>query len=132
MKISDGHCPLNRGERIDDLQRDGYVIIQNPDKFCFGVDAVLLSGFARIRDKDCVLDMGTGNGIIPILLAAKTGADSIVGLEIQPDSADMSTKIKAKLMHLSVRLFQLPVFKIIPPVQADCSTVLSVINNYSA
>ena len=107
MKISDGHCPLNPGERIDDLQRDGYVIIQNPDKFCFGVDAVLLSGFARIRDKDCVLDMGTGNGIIPILLAAKTGADSIVGLEIQPDSADMAQRsVRLNNLEDRVRIVQ--------------------------
>ena len=59
-------------ERIDDLQRNGYRIIQNPDKFCFGMDAVLLSGFARAKEGSSVLDMGTGTGIIPILMEART------------------------------------------------------------
>ena len=65
---------LRENERIDDLQRNQLKIIQNPDKFCFGMDAVLLSGFARIRPGDKVLDLGTGTGIIPILLSAKTKA----------------------------------------------------------
>ena len=60
------------GERFDELQRNGYRIIQNPAKFCFGMDAVLLSGFARAKRGERVLDLGTGTGIIPILMAAKT------------------------------------------------------------
>ena len=59
-------------ERLDDLQRSGYHIIQNPKKFCFGMDAVLLSGFAKAKPGDNVLDIGTGTGVIPILMAAKT------------------------------------------------------------
>ena len=55
------------GERVDDLQ-NGLYVIQNPEKFCFGMDAVLLSGFADIRQNEKVLDMGTGTGIIPFLL----------------------------------------------------------------
>ena len=58
------------GERVDDLQ-NGLYVIQNPEKFCFGMDAVLLSGFADIRQNEKVLDMGTGTGIIPFLLKAK-------------------------------------------------------------
>lgn len=81
---------LKSGERIDDLQRNGYRIIQNPGRFCFGMDAVLLSGYARVRSGDDVVDLGTGTGIIPILLAAKTQAAHIVGLEIQEDSVDMA------------------------------------------
>lgn len=54
-------------ERLDDLQRSGYHIIQNPKKFCFGMDAVLLSGFAKAKPGDNVLDIGTGTGVIPIL-----------------------------------------------------------------
>ena len=83
---------LKENERIDDLQPNGYRIIQNPDKFCFGMDAVLLSGFARAKEGSRVLDMGTGTGIIPILLAAKTGAAHLTGLEIQEESADMARR----------------------------------------
>lgn len=81
---------LKENERIDDLQRNGYCIIQDPDRFCFGMDAVLLSGFATVKDGARVLDLGTGTGIIPILLEAKTGAVHLTGLEIQADSADMA------------------------------------------
>lgn len=83
---------IKENERIDDLQRNHYKIIQNPDKFCFGMDAVLLSGFVRVKEGDRVLDLGTGTGIIPILLEAKTKASGLVGLEIQPESADMAAR----------------------------------------
>ena len=63
---------LREGERIDDLERNGYGIIQKKGAFCFGMDAVLLSGFAAVRKGERVLDLGTGTGIIPILLEAKT------------------------------------------------------------
>lgn len=77
-------------ERIDDLQRKGYKIIQNPEKFCFGMDAVLLSSFAAVKEGENVLDMGTGTGIIPILLEAKTEGKHFTGLEIQSESAEMA------------------------------------------
>ena len=77
-------------ERIDDLQRKGYKIIQNTEKFCFGMDAVLLSSFAFVKAGEKVLDMGTGTGIIPILLEAKTEGEHFTGLEIQPESAEMA------------------------------------------
>lgn len=83
---------LKSGERFDDLQRNGYKIIQNPEKFCFGMDAVLLSGFVKASAGDNILDMGTGTGIIPILLSAKTEAAHITGLEIQKESADMAER----------------------------------------
>ena len=83
---------LKERERLDDLQMKGYRIIQHPDKFCFGMDAVLLSGFARVYPGERVLDLGTGTGVIPILLEAKTKGSRFCGLEIQPESADMARR----------------------------------------
>ena len=83
---------LKAGERIDDLQRNGYGIIQNPEKFCFGMDAVLLSGFCHIGPDEQVLDIGTGTGIIPILLQAKGKGEHFTGIEIQEESADMARR----------------------------------------
>lgn len=83
---------LQPGERIDDLERNGYRIIQNPEKFCFGMDAVLLSGFAKIRNNARVLDMGTGTGIIPILLKSREKGTHFTGLEIQKECADMASR----------------------------------------
>ena len=76
-------------ERIDDLQ-NGYYVIQDPDKFCFGMDAVLLSGFAKVKKGETALDLGTGTGIIPILLKTKTNGKHFTGLEIQKECADMA------------------------------------------
>ena len=79
-------------ERLDELHRNGYYIIQNSEKFCFGMDAVLLSGFVQVKPNETVLDLGTGTGIIPILLEAKTDGSHFTGLEIQPESADMAKR----------------------------------------
>lgn len=94
---------LYEGERIDDLQRNGYRIIQNRDGFCFGMDAVLLSGFARVKEREHALDLGTGTGIIPILLEAKTPGEHFTGLEIQKRSADMARR-SVELNGLSNRI----------------------------
>ena len=83
---------LKDGERLDDLQRNGYQIIQNPNKFCFGMDAVLLSGFASVKPGEKALDLGTGTGIIPILLEAKTEGSHFTGLEIQAEMAEMASR----------------------------------------
>ena len=83
---------LKNGERIDDLQRNNLKIIQNPEKFCFGMDAVLLSGFVNAKKGGRLLDLGTGTGILPILLSAKTEMSELTGLEIQPESADMASR----------------------------------------
>ena len=83
---------LKDEERLDDLQINGYEIIQHPGKFCFGMDAVLLSNFARVKKGEKAIDLGTGTGIIPILLTAKTEGDQFVGLEIQDESADMARR----------------------------------------
>ncbi|HJB29670.1 MAG TPA: tRNA1(Val) (adenine(37)-N6)-methyltransferase [Candidatus Blautia faecavium] len=82
---------VKQGERVDDLQ-NGYFVIQDPEKFCFGMDAVLLSGFARVKEGEKVLDMGSGTGIIPILLRAKTKGEHFTGLEIQEECAEMARR----------------------------------------
>ena len=94
---------LKENERIDDLQRNGYKIIQNPEKFCFGMDAVLLSDFAKAKAGARVLDLGTGTGIIPILMEAKSKAEHFTALEIQEESADMA-KRSVCLNHLENKI----------------------------
>lgn len=83
---------LKQDERIDDLQYKGYKIIQNPKEFCFGVDAVLLANFPIVKKGSMVVDLGTGSGIIPVLIAAKTNAKKIIGVEIQSHLADMAKR----------------------------------------
>lgn len=83
---------IKEHERVDDLQRCGYKIIQNPEAFCFGMDAVLLSSFAKVFEKERAIDLGTGNGIIPILLRGKTAGRDFTGLEIQEESADLARR----------------------------------------
>ena len=79
-------------ERLDDLQIRGYEIIQSPGRFCFGMDAVLLSAFANVKKHEKALDLGTGTGILPILLEAKYPGLHYTGLEIQEESADMARR----------------------------------------
>lgn len=83
---------LKQGERIDNLLRNGYRLIQDPERFCFGMDAVLLSSFAKVKPGEAVLDFGTGNGVIPILMEAKTDGKKFFGLEIQEESADLARR----------------------------------------
>lgn len=94
---------LKPGERLDDLQIGGLELIQDPEKFCFGVDAVFLSDFARVKPGETVLDMGTGNGIIPILLSAKTQGKRFTGLEIQEETAEMARR-SVRHNHLEDRI----------------------------
>lgn len=82
---------VKENERVDDLQ-NGYYIIQDPEKFCFGMDAVLLSGFSRIKKGETVFDMCTGTGIIPVLLSAKTQGKNFIGMEIQEECAEMAQR----------------------------------------
>ena len=79
------------GERVDDLQ-NGLFVIQDPKKFCFGMDAVLLSGFARVKKGEVALDMGTGTGIIPSLLSDLTDWEHFTVLEIQHECAEMADR----------------------------------------
>ena len=83
---------IKQGERIDDLHRNGYLIIQNTKMFCFGIDAVLLSGFAQVKKGENMIDLGTGTGVIPILLEAKTKGNHFTGIEIQKESVEMARR----------------------------------------
>ena len=95
---------LKENERIDDLELNNLKIIQNKNGFCFGMDSVLLSDFAKnIKPNTKVIDLGTGTGILPILLSAKTKASKIVGIEIQEDVANMANR-SVELNNLQNRL----------------------------
>ena len=84
---------LKKDERIDDLEYSGLKIIQKENGFCFGIDSILISDFAKeIKSGSVGLDLGTGTGIISILLAAKTNLNKIIGIEVQKDIANMVTK----------------------------------------
>ena len=111
---------LKENERIDDLEYKGFKIIQNPNYFCFGVDAVLLSEFAKeIKEDVTVVDLGTGNGILGILLCAKTKLKKIFGIEIQKKICDMA-KRSIKMNKIEDR------FEII---NADIKTVYNEFKN---
>lgn len=94
---------LKDEERLDDLQRNGYQIIQKKDGFCFGMDAVLLSGFAAVKPGEKAIDLGTGTGIIPILLEAKYEGEHYTGLEIQDEVSEMAARSVA-LNHLEEKV----------------------------
>ena len=95
---------LKENERIDDLEFNNLKIIQNEKEFCFGMDAVLLSDFAKeIKQNSKIIDLGTGTGILPILLSGKTEDTKIVGIEIQEKMSEMATR-SVKLNNLENRI----------------------------
>ena len=95
---------LEENERIDDLEFKNLKIIQNKTGFCFGIDSVLLSDFAKNINKNAkVIDLGTGTGIINILLSGKTEAKEFVGVEIQNEVAEMARR-SIKLNNLENRI----------------------------
>ena len=94
---------LKETERIDDLQLKGLKLIQDKTGFCFGIDAVLLANFAKVKNNAKVVDLGTGTGIIPILIAGKSTASKIIGVEIQEEVYEMATR-SVKLNNLEDRV----------------------------
>ncbi|GHV43434.1 methyltransferase [Clostridia bacterium] len=92
MKLLENGVTLEDNERLDDLRRNGYRLIQNPDLFSFGTDSVVLSSFCKIKRGETALDLCTGNGVIPILLCAKTEARHVTGIELQHESVVLAQK----------------------------------------
>lgn len=80
------------GERLDDLQNNGLYLIQNPSQFCFGMDAILLAHYAKVKKGAKVLDFCTGNGIIPVLMSALCKNATFTGLELQKEVAEMAMR----------------------------------------
>ncbi len=114
---------LKENERIDDLEIKNMKIIQNEEGFCFGIDSVLLSDFAKeIKDNSRCIDLGTGTGILGILLCAKTNLKEIIGVEIQEEVAEMAER-SIKLNNLEDR------FKILNMDLKDIITTDSVERN---
>ena len=97
---------LKENEKIDDLEFKNLKIIQNKDGFCFGIDSILLTDFAKnIKNNAKVLDLGTGTGIIPILLYGKTKNTKFVGVEIQPEVAEMANRsVKLNLLENNIEI----------------------------
>ena len=97
---------LKPGERLDDLQ-NGYWMIQNPSLFCYGIDAVLLASYAKVKRGERAMDFCTGSGIVPILLKAKTNGEHFFGLEIQEYSAEMAQRsVRYNHLENDVEIFQ--------------------------
>lgn len=118
---------IKHHERVDDLGIGGLRIIQNPSAFCFGMDAVLLSDYAKVQKHEKkVVDLGTGTGIIPILLSAKCMAEQIIGVEIQKDMSHMA-KRSVQLNNLEQRLQILnqDLKQVVPSIGAGTADVVT-------
>ncbi len=89
---TDMEVSIQDNERLDDLQYAGLRLIQRPGEYCFTSDAVLLSNYARVRAGGTIVDLGTGNGVIALLVAAKTAAAQVVGIELQPEVARLAQR----------------------------------------
>ena len=110
---------LREGERIDDLQRDGLRIIQRTDGFRFGTDAVLLADFAGVKKGERVADMGTGTGVLPLLLSARAQDTTFDAFEIQPEVADMAARsVQLNGLESRIRIHHV-----------DCRSAASVIGH---
>ncbi|NLJ58876.1 MAG: tRNA1(Val) (adenine(37)-N6)-methyltransferase [Tissierellia bacterium] len=94
---------LKENERIEDLQCNGLKIIQNKKWFCFGMDAVLLTNYSNVKKNSKIVDLGTGTGIIPILLSGKRNYSKAYGIEIQPEVAKMAER-SVKLNNLQDKI----------------------------
>jgi len=118
---------IKHDETLDDLQLNGINIIQKKEAFRFGVDAVLLADFAKIRKSMSVIDLCTGGGIVPFLIAGKTQAKNIIGVEIQEDMVEMAirsvklNKLEDRIEFIKGDLKDIKLLKTLP--KADVVTV---------
>lgn len=114
---------LKENERIDDLEYNNLKIIQNEKGFCFGIDSVLISDFAKeIKNNSVGVDLGTGTGIISILLARKTNLSKIYGVEIQPEIADMASRsIKLNKLENKIEIININIKNILNKKEKDNS-----------
>lgn len=118
---------LMKDETLDDLQLGGIYVIQKKEAFRFGVDAVLLANFARVKRGMSVIDLCTGTGIVPFVLAGKTEASHIIGVEIQSEMVEMANrstqynKLESRLEFINGDLKDLKLLKSLP--KADVLTV---------
>jgi len=122
---------LKKDERIDDLGINNMKIIQNKNGFCFGIDSVLLSDFAKnIKEGAKCVDLGTGTGILGILLCAKTKLKEIIGLEIQEDVAEMAGRsIKLNNLENKFKILNINIKKIIEENILEKNSFDAVITN---
>lgn len=103
--IEESDSGLLPGERLDQIGFGGLCLIQEPSSFCYGIDAVILADFAShyVKPQDRICDLGTGTGVIPLILSRKTEASYMVGVELQLDSATRAKRNAAR-NHLSHRI----------------------------
>lgn len=95
-------------ERIDKIGFSDLQIIQNPNSFCYGIDAVILADFAKIKQKANVIDLGTGNGIIPLILSHKSKSNKIIGIEIQEEAFELAKRnIKLNGSEKKIELYKM-------------------------
>ena len=104
---------LNDGERIDDLEYKDLKIIQNKEGFCFGIDSILLVDFAKTVKNSNIIDLGTGTGIIPILLSGKTTNNLFLGVEIQQDVANMAKRsVELNNLEKQIKILNLNILEL--------------------
>lgn len=117
---------IHFNERVDFIQRKGYKIIQNPEVFCFGIDAVLLADFAKAKKRSSVLDIGTGTGVIPILMEARYENGNYVGIDIQKDMVDMARRsVAINNLEDKIQIVHLDVNKIRGKYGANCFDIVT-------
>lgn len=99
---------MRAGERLDDLQRSGLRILQREEGFRFGTDAVLLADFAAPKKGEHIADVGTGTGVLPLLLSARAEGTTFDAFEIQPDVADMARRsVQINALEARIRIHAL-------------------------